>query len=43
MEFVKPEVMPLVKNFIDERGMERLQAAVLTLSKKNREEASGLN
>lgn len=39
MEFVKPEVMPLVKNFIDERGMERLQAAVLTLGKKNREEA----
>ncbi|WP_286034015.1 polyribonucleotide nucleotidyltransferase [Fusobacterium necrogenes] len=39
IEFVKPEVMPLVKNFIDERGMERLQAAVLTLSKKNREEA----
>ena len=38
MEFVKPEVMPLVKNFIDERGMERLQAAVLTLGKKNREE-----
>ena len=39
MEFVKPEVMPLVKNFIDERGMERLQGAVLTLGKKNREEA----
>lgn len=39
MEFVKPEVMPLVKNFIDERGMEKLQAAVLTLGKKNREEA----
>lgn len=39
MEFAKPEVMPLVKNFIDERGMERLQAAVLTLGKKNREEA----
>lgn len=39
MEFVKPEVMPLVKNFIDERGMERLQAAVLTLGKKNREKA----
>ena len=39
MEFVKPEVIPLVKNFIDERGMERLQAAVLTLGKKNREEA----
>ncbi len=39
IEFVKPEVMPLVKDFIDERGMERLQAAVLTLGKKNREEA----
>lgn len=39
IEFVKPEVMPLVKNFIDERGMERLKAAVLTLGKKNREEA----
>lgn len=39
MEFVKPEVMPLVKNFIDERGMERLQVAVLTLGKKNREKA----
>lgn len=39
MEFVKPEVMPLVKDFIDERGMERLKAAVLTLGKKNREEA----
>lgn len=39
MEFTKPEVMPLVKNFIDERGMERLKAAVLTLGKKNREEA----
>lgn len=39
IEFVKPEVIPLVKNFIDERGMERLQAAVLTLGKKNREEA----
>lgn len=39
MEFTKPEVMSLVKNFIDERGMERLRAAVLTLGKKNREEA----
>lgn len=39
IEFVKPEVMPIVKNFIDERGMERLKAAVLTLGKKNREEA----
>lgn len=39
IEFVKPEVMPIVKNFIDEKGMERLKAAVLTLGKKNREEA----
>ena len=39
IEFVKPEVMPIVKNFIDERGMKRLKAAVLTLGKKNREEA----
>ncbi|WP_300620892.1 polyribonucleotide nucleotidyltransferase [uncultured Fusobacterium sp.] len=39
IEFVKPEVMPIVKNFIDERGVERLKAAVLTLGKKNREEA----
>lgn len=39
IEFVKPEVMPIVKNFINERGMERLKAAVLTLGKKNREEA----
>ena len=39
MEFAKPEVMPIVKNFIDENGLERLKAAVLTLGKKNREEA----
>lgn len=39
IEFVKEEVMPLVKNFIDEKGMERLKAAVLTLGKKAREEA----
>lgn len=39
MEFVKPEVMPIVKDFIDEKGLERLKAAVLTLGKKNREEA----
>lgn len=39
MEFVKPEVMPLVKDFIDINGLERLKAAVLTLGKKNREEA----
>lgn len=39
IEFVKPEVMPIVKKFIDERGMERLKSAVLTLGKKNREEA----
>lgn len=39
IEFVKPEVMPLVKSFIDEKGMERLKAAVLTTGKKAREEA----
>ena len=39
IEFEKPEVMPLVKNFIDENGMERLKAAVLTTGKKAREEA----
>lgn len=39
IEFVKPEVMPLVKNFIDENGMEKLKAAVLTTGKKAREEA----
>ena len=39
IEFVKPEVMPLVKNFIDEKGMEKLKAAVLTTGKKAREEA----
>lgn len=39
IEFVKKEVLPLVKNFIDERGEQRLKEAVLTLGKKNREEA----
>ncbi|WP_288305072.1 polyribonucleotide nucleotidyltransferase [uncultured Fusobacterium sp.] len=39
IEFIRPEVMPLVKNFIDERGMEKLKAAVLTTGKKAREEA----
>ena len=39
IEFVKPEVMPLVKNFIDENGMEKLKAVVLTTGKKAREEA----
>lgn len=32
-------MLPLVKNFIDERGEQRLKEAVLTLGKKNREEA----
>lgn len=39
IEFTKKEVLPLVKDFIDENGMERLKAAVLTLGKKAREEA----
>lgn len=39
IEFVKPEVMPIVKEFIDEKGIDRLKDAVLTLGKKNREEA----
>ena len=39
IDFVKKEVLPLVKDFIDEKGMERLKAAVLTLGKKAREEA----
>lgn len=39
IEFVKKEVLSLVKNFIDERGEQRLKEAVLTLGKKNREEA----
>ena len=39
IEFEKPEVLPLVKNFIDTNGHERLQQAVLTTGKKNREEA----
>ena len=39
IEFTKKEVFPLVKDFIDENGMERLKAAVLTLGKKAREEA----
>lgn len=39
IEFTKKEVLPLVKDFIDENGIERLKAAVLTLGKKAREEA----
>jgi len=39
IEFEKEEVLPLVKNFIDTNGYERLQQAVLTTGKKNREEA----
>ena len=39
IEFEKPEVLPLVRNFIDTNGYERLQQAVLTTGKKNREDA----
>lgn len=39
IEFTKKEVLPLVKDFIDQNGMEKLKAAVLTLGKKAREEA----
>lgn len=39
IEFVKEEVLELVKSFIDEKGTEKLRAAVLTLGKKAREEA----
>ena len=39
IEFEKPAVMPLVKDFIDENGKEKLKAAVLTTGKKAREEA----
>ena len=39
IEFVKEETLPLVKTFIDTYGHERLQQAVLTTGKKNREEA----
>lgn len=39
IEFTKKEVLPLVKDFIDGNGMEKLKAAVLTLGKKAREEA----
>lgn len=39
IEFAKEEVLEVVKTFIDEKGTERLRAAVLTLGKKAREEA----
>ena len=39
IEFAKEEVLPLVKDFIDTNGHKRLQEAVLTTGKKNREEA----
>lgn len=39
IEFVKEEVLEIVKTFIDEKGTEKLRAAVLTLGKKAREEA----
>ncbi len=37
--FEKEEVDPIISSFIEEHGHERLQQAVLTLGKKNREEA----
>lgn len=39
IEFEKEEVLELVKNFIDTNGNAKLKQAVLTLGKKNREEA----
>ncbi|WP_426709975.1 polyribonucleotide nucleotidyltransferase [Cetobacterium sp. SF1] len=39
IEFTAPEVLPLVKNFIDEKGTEKLKAAVLTLGKQDRQDA----
>ncbi len=38
-EFVKPEVDETVKNFIDEKGGERLKKAVLAIGKQAREDA----
>ena len=39
IEFQAPEVMPIVKNFIDQNGATKLKEAVLTTGKKAREEA----
>ncbi|MGL5001148.1 MAG: polyribonucleotide nucleotidyltransferase [Cetobacterium sp.] len=39
IEFAAPEVMPIVKNFIDENGSVKLKSAVLTIGKKARESA----
>lgn len=39
IEFVEPEVMPIVKEFIDENGKERLKEAVLTTGKQARQDA----
>lgn len=39
MEFLKEEIDAVVSSFIEEYGHERLQQAVLTVGKKNREEA----
>lgn len=39
IEFQKEEVLALVKDFIDEKGTDKLKQAVLTLGKKAREEA----
>ncbi|MGL4252677.1 MAG: polyribonucleotide nucleotidyltransferase [Fusobacteriaceae bacterium] len=39
MEFISPEPLAIVKDFIDARGKEKLMAAVLTVGKHEREEA----
>ncbi|MDR1833027.1 MAG: polyribonucleotide nucleotidyltransferase [Fusobacteriaceae bacterium] len=39
LAFEKKPVLPLVKDFIDANGQERLKAAVMTLGKQNRDEA----
>lgn len=39
IEFEKPEVLALVKDFIETQGRERLMQACLTTGKKNREDA----
>lgn len=39
IDFIKEEVLELVKTFIDTKGTEKLRTAVLTLGKKAREEA----
>lgn len=39
IEFTAPEVMPLVKEFIDNKGKEKLKLAVLTTGKQARQDA----